>query len=424
MARGKGRERKRRGMLRRANSKPIFKDYMGLFKEYLAMGATLGPQLDSLRRTQLARIGRALGSDVITYAARIAQLPPQVDISVTFDDVLPFTDVLNGLSGKRVTVVLETPGGFGEVGKNLVEILHDRFEHVTFLVPGTAKSTGTIMCLGGNEIIMGPASSLGPIDAQLSQDGKRFSADAFLEGFKSIKNEVDATKQLNAAYIPMLQRISPGELQNAHNALEFARATVTDWLCRYKFADWKKNGVEVSDDEKRARARQIADELARQSKWFSHGHSIRIPDLTSLGLKIVDFSKDPELNDAVLRYQVLLRMTFESGPVYKLYESPAESIARRFEVPAVSPDLVGNLLGQMQAAPSVQVKLDCPNCKQANVFQLDFVPAQPLQPGSRRYPESGSSSCMKCGQLLNLAPPRAELENKLGRKALSPQPQN
>lgn len=397
---------------------------MGLFKEYLAMGAKLGPQLDQLRHAQLARIGKALNSDVITYAARIAQLPPQVDISVTFDDVLPFTDVLSGLTGKRITVVLETPGGFGEVGKNLVEILHDRFEHVTFLVPGTAKSAGTIMCLGGNEIIMGPASSLGPIDAQLSQDGKRFSADAFLEGFKTIKNEVDATKQLNAAYIPMLQRISPGELQNAHNALEFARATVTDWLTRYKFADWTKNGVAVPEDEKRQRARQIADELARQSKWFSHGHSIRIPDLSALGLKIRDFSKTPELNDAVLRYHVLLRMTFESGPVYKIYESPTETIARRFEVPAVSPELVGNLLGQMQAAPSIQVKLDCPKCKHGNVFQLDFAPGQPLQPGSRRYPDSGTSSCMKCQQVLNLAAPRAEIEGKLGRQALSPQPKN
>jgi hypothetical protein len=280
------------------------------------------------------------------------------------------------------------------------------------------------MCLGGNEIIMGPASSLGPIDAQLLQDGKRFSADAFLEGFKSIKNEVEATKQLNAAYIPMLQRISPGELQNAQNALEFARATVTDWLTRYKFADWTKNGIAVTEEDKQKRARQIADELARQSKWFSHGHSIRIPDLTALGLKIVDFSQNPELNDAVLRYQILLRMTFENGPVYKIYENPAETIARRFEIPAVSPELVGNLLGQMQSAPSIQVKLDCGNCKHANVFQLDFVSGQPLQPGSRRYPDSGSAPCMKCQQTLNLSAPRAEVEKKLGRKALSPQPKS
>ncbi len=93
---------------------------MGLFKEYIAMGASLPPQLDQLRREQLARIGSLLNSSVISYASRIAQLPPQVDISISYDDILPFTDVLSGVTGDRVTVVIETPGGFGEVGKSLV----------------------------------------------------------------------------------------------------------------------------------------------------------------------------------------------------------------------------------------------------------------------------------------------------------------
>jgi hypothetical protein len=397
---------------------------MGLFGEYLSMGATLAPQLDRLRREQLGRIGTILNSAVVSYAARISQLPSQVDISISYDDVLPFTDVLSSLQGDRVTVVLETPGGFGEIGKHLVEMLHEKFADVAFLVPGTAKSTGTIMCLGGHRIYMGPSSSLGPIDAQLSQDGKRFSADAFLEGLETIKREVSQTKQLNAAYIPMLQRISPGEIQNAQNALEFARATVTDWLTRYKFSDWAKDGAPVPEDKKKERARQIADELARQSKWFSHGHSIRIPDLTELGLKIDDFSTKPDLNDAVLRYQILLRMTFESGPVYKIYENPSETIARRFQLPVVGPDQINNLMGQMAAAPSVQMGLKCPKCQTENTFQLDFVAGQPLQPGSRRFPDSGSAPCSKCGQSLNLAGPRADFEKKFGRQALSPQPKN
>ena len=175
---------------------------------------------------------------------------------------------------------------------------------------------------------------------------------------------------------------------------------------------------------KQERAREIADELSRQSKWFSHGHSIRIPDLAALGLKIEDFSRRPDLNDAILRYQVLLRMTFESGSVYKLYESPTETIARRFQIPALPPEQVGNLIGQMQGAPSLQVELECQNCREKNAFQLDFLPKQPLQPGSRRFPDDGVSSCTKCSSALNLAPARVDIEGKLGRSALTPQPKN
>ncbi len=397
---------------------------MGLFKEYIEAGIN-GPQLDIARRAQLKRIGELRQSAVVTYAARIASLPQQVDISVSYDDILPFKDVLDGITGERVTVLLETPGGSGEVGRDMVELLHERFKHVTFLVPGMAKSTGTIMCLGGHEILMGPTSSLGPIDAQLLQDGKRFSADALLEGFKSIKEEVEkANGQLNSAYIPMLQRISPGELQNAQNALEFARATVADWLAKYKFSDWTKDGLPVSDDKKRDRARHIADELAKQSKWYSHGRSLRIPDLERLGLKIDDFSKNAELNDAVMRYHVLLRMTFEGGAVYKIYETPDATIAKRFQVPALNPEQAANLFGAMQAAPTVQVEVTCTQCGAKSNVQLDFAPEQPLQPGSVRYPDQGTIPCPRCKSPIPLVPIRADIENRFGRKALTPQPKN
>jgi hypothetical protein len=395
---------------------------MGIFKEYIAR-KWQGNERDVERRKLLAQIGKLRNTATISYAARIAQLPVQVDISVNYEDMLPFSDALADLSGERVSVILETPGGSGEIGRDIVELLHDRFSYVEFIVPGTAKSTGTIMCLGGHEILMGPASSLGPIDAQLFQDGKRFSADALIEGFKRIKEEVTQTGQLNAAYIPILQRISPGELQNAQNALDFARVTVTDWLVKYKFVNWEKSGVPVAEDVKRERAREIAENLSKQSKWFTHGRSLRISDLEDLGLKIVNFSKDPALSDAIQRYHVLLRMTFDAGNVYKIVETPQSTIARRFAVPALNPQVANQLLGQMQQADSIQAETACSNCgAKSPLIQIDFAPGQPLQPGSVRYPSSGVISCAKCGTTIDLRPMRADLERQTKRPALNPQP--
>src|SRR5688572_25761410 len=145
---------------------------MGIFREYL--DKKLKPdELEKERKKYLKKLGEALDADVIVYSARLTAIPPgvQLPVGILYEDLLPFSDLLGGLKKKRVAVILETPGGSGETARDMVEMLHQRFEEVIFVVPGTAKSAGTIMVLGGHEIMMGPESSLGPIDAQIVQSG-------------------------------------------------------------------------------------------------------------------------------------------------------------------------------------------------------------------------------------------------------------
>lgn len=172
---------------------------------------------------------------------------------------------------------------------------------------------------------MEPASALGPIDAQIGWQGKVFSAGALLEQMEKIKQEVDQTGRLNLAYVPILQGISPGELQHAENALDFARDLVTDWLARYKFANWhtrQSSGAPVTPEDRRQRAKDIAKHLADHSHWKTHGRSIKIDDLVAMKLHIVDYSQTPDLWDAITRYYTLLQLTFESN-IYKLFETPS-----------------------------------------------------------------------------------------------------
>lgn len=133
----------------------------GLFHEYIKRGLTPA-QVEQERRAQLRRIGQLRNSAVLTYAARLTAMPVPAPTGILYDDILPFSDMLENCTGERIAVILETHGGVGEVGREMVELLHERFQHVSFIVPGTAKSTGTIMVLGGDEILMGAASSLGP----------------------------------------------------------------------------------------------------------------------------------------------------------------------------------------------------------------------------------------------------------------------
>ena len=225
-------------------------------------------------------------------------------VALDASDILPISDQLDNLKGNAIDVILETPGGNGTVAEDIVHILREKYKSVAFIVPGQAKSAGTIMVMSGDEILMDYRSAVGSIDAQITFEGKQFSAEALLKGIQQILETSERAKSLNRGYIPILQRLSPGDLQNAQNALDFARFLVRDWLCEYKFKNWTTHrthnvGATVTPDEKTARAQAVADALCDHSKWLSHGKSIRLKDLRALGLEVTDYAAQPDLADAI-----------------------------------------------------------------------------------------------------------------------------
>jgi len=234
---------------------------MGFYSEYLDRKLK-GPELIEERKMQLRRISEIRQRDVLVFAADLNK--NQAPIAIGYPDLLPITDQLQNLKGNALDFMLETPGGSGEVAEDIVRLLRDQYSSLAVIIPGWAKSAGTLIAMAANEILMDGGSALGPIDAQLSWQGKTFSADALIEGFEKIKREVEETQSLNRAYIPMLQGISPGEIQSAENALKFAKILVTRWLAEHKFSDWthhSSTGEPVTEEDKKARAREIAEQL-------------------------------------------------------------------------------------------------------------------------------------------------------------------
>ena len=132
---------------------------------------------------------------MLVFAADINS--PNADAPIGYIDHLPISDQLANLHGVALDLVLVTRGGAGETAEEIVRIIRDKYEHVAVIVPGWAKSAGTIITMAADEILMGPTSALGPIDAQLFWQGKQFSAEALLEGLNKIKADVDKTGVLN-----------------------------------------------------------------------------------------------------------------------------------------------------------------------------------------------------------------------------------
>lgn len=285
-------------------------------------------------------------------------------------------------------------------------MLREKFEDIAFIIPGAAMSAGTIMVMAGDEILMDPNSALGPIDAQVMIGKKRFPADAFLDGFKKIKKEVKEKGQLNRAYIPILQDISPADIQYCENAQDFAKKLVTEWLAKWKFKNWEKHsstGKKVTEQEKKKRAQDIASVLCKHSRWLTHGRSIKIDDLTDLKLKITNYTENPTLRDAIRRYYTLLLMTFERSPIFKIYETTESQIYRFSGVGAPPFEII-------------EMKFDCPNCRKRTNIQANLERPAPLKPGNAPFPANNKFKCPFCGHVTNLTKNRQEIESQSGKK--------
>jgi hypothetical protein len=386
---------------------------MGVYSDYLNSLKGFQP-IEAERKKQLLRI--AARREVPAILTIASDLQKRAAISIDYSDIIPISDQLDNLSGDAIDVILETPGGSGEIAEDIVKLLRGRFARVAFIIPGSAKSAGTIVAMAGDEILMGPTSACGPIDAQIVYQGRQLSADALLQGLERIKIEVQQTGQLNKAYIPILQGISPGDIQSCENAQQFAGTLVSRWLAAYKFRGWvthSTSGKPVTEDERKARAKEIADRLSDHGHWLTHGRSIKIEDFEEMRLKVTDYSKDPELLDALKRYYTLLRMTFDTTTMYKLFETPTSQIYRFTAVPTPGPQLGSQKPGV------AMIDFGCPKCQNVSRLQANLSKPQPLEAGAIPFPKDNQFVCPKCGTQSSLLDARNQIEAQTKQKIIS-----
>ena len=386
---------------------------MGIYADYLDKKFS-GAGLTRERKKQLRRIAELRHRHVLVIAADV-----QNRLAVlSNEDLLAIGDQLSNIGGgDAIDLILETPGGIRRGRRG-----YRAFDTQPIFLDGShysrdRKERRYDSGLGGDEILMSDESGLGPIDAQITQQGKVFSAHALLQGMDQIKQEIEETGKLNRIYIPMLQNLSPGELQHARNAQEFAVGLVRNWLERYKFKDWtmhRTSGEAVTEKEKQGRANEIATALSNHSRWKTHGRSIKISDLHELGLRITDFGDNHKLADAIRRYYILLRMTFESN-IFKLFETPTSQIARFERV-----NIVGPPVPVQDKANQVIIDLTCKKCNTVMKVQGNLRVQSPLLPGHLPFPANNKLQCPTCAVAHDLVQARQQVEAQSKKPLLTP----
>lgn len=381
---------------------------MGVYSEYLEKRFSF-EQLCDERKKQLKRISEIRKRDIIVYAGNINSNSPN---SIDYSDILPFSDQLSNLTSNDIDIIIETPGGIAEVVEDLVKLIRSKHEHVGVIVPGMSKSAGTIFAMAADEILMGESSALGPIDAQILSNGKRFSADAFLAGLNKIKQDASKNNRLELAYIPMLQSISPGEIQHCENAQEFSKTLVKNWLIEYKFRDWNIHSSTqkpVTEDEKIKRADEIAKNLCNHSKWLTHARSIKIQDLRDMKLQITNYQNNIDLDDAITRYYTLLQMSFETN-IYKIFETPESQIYKSINKTPNLPAGGNNLLPNPLIAD-----IECGKCHTVSKIQINFATPSPMIDGVIPFPKNNMFKCPHCGAETDVLGLRLQLEAQTGK---------
>ena len=274
--------------------------WSGILAEIQAEVAKGNPSaFDVVRRKYLAALAAHTNRDTILYATKWTQ-PGDHDpnlTSITEEDVQGLMEVVHGLHGKDLDLIIHSPGGSAEAAEAVVHYLRAKFDHIRVIVPHAAMSAATLVACAANQVVMGKQSSLGPIDPQyiLSDQFGRIQAvpaQAILDQFTRAKQEC-RDPALLGAWAPMLGQYGPALLVQCENALKLAENLAAAWLRTWMLSGTKgKRGA--------IKARSIAKALRDHTRFKSHARHISRDQAKTMGLIIMDLESDQTLQDLVL----------------------------------------------------------------------------------------------------------------------------
>ena len=234
-----------------------------------------------------------------------------IPISIDLNDVDGFADLVESVDDahRSVDVLLHSPGGSPEATERIVSMLRERFDEIAFLIPHSAYSAATMMALSGNEVIMHPSATLGPIDPQINGTPSRALRRGFDKAREALKEEgPDALP----AYIPLIEKYSLELLEICSDYEELSKELVTVWLTEYMFKDNADAGQKIA---------AAVEFFANYDDHKTHSRSLTYSRVKDLGLNIN--LADGELRTLMREAHIVLSGFFGVTSFVKLYENSA-----------------------------------------------------------------------------------------------------
>lgn len=238
-------------------------------------------------------------------------------------DIPALGNVLLGI-GDVVTLnlILHSPGGDGTVVEKVVSLCRAQCKRFRAIIPNDAKSAATLIALGADEIVMGPPSELGPIDAQIEVviNGvpRYLSAQSFIDARDELLDrhtKALQAKQDTSATLQMIASIDHPFTAECVRLMEFGRDVGRKLLNKHMFSHSK-------DKQKKANA--VVDTLSSVKTFQVHGRRIDGIAARKLGLKVKMCGQNDPLWKKVWEYYTRVEIALGASNAEKLFETEHE----------------------------------------------------------------------------------------------------
>jgi hypothetical protein len=279
------------------------------YLQQLAEGSIAGNDLYALRQLCYNDIYEIRKRPILVYAVKFPETPQGAPISIDHSDIDGFTDLVESVpeNEKAIDVLVHSPGGSPEATERIVRLLRSRFDNVCFLIPHSAYSAATMLALSGNEVLLHPSASLGPIDPQING----IPARSIRRGFDNVRELLQKEgPEALPAYIPLIEKYSLELLEICNDHEELSKELVTDWLKNFMFA---------GENDKDSDIEEAVKFFSTYDNHKTHARALTFDKLKKLNLKInlADTNLRPLMREA----HILLTGLFSITPFVKLYEN-------------------------------------------------------------------------------------------------------
>ena len=112
-----------------------------------------------LRQLLISDIEKLTGRELVVYFAKLSE-------GINHSDPDDLSEVLEGVSGEDIDLIIQTPGGMVDAIEKFVTVLRQLKMRYRVIVPSLAKSGGTVIAMSAEKILLGVNSELEPIDPQ------------------------------------------------------------------------------------------------------------------------------------------------------------------------------------------------------------------------------------------------------------------
>jgi hypothetical protein len=261
--------------------------------------------------------------------------------------VLQLYELLADRRFDELDLVIHSGGGSAHAAYQTIELLRLHVERVNVCVPFWAKSAATLLCIGGDQIVLGEHAELGPLDVQVYEEKKAGKGEysSALNVFKSLEQlQTASIEALASAMRFIVETYEMSYDESLQHAIAFVGATTGPLVSRldpHKLGQYSRElSVAIEYGQRLltrygGRSEQDASRLVETLVYGypSHDYIIDLKELLNLGFSVDLFapaerSAAKELLDIVDHDLVALR-----EPATLSDEQLAEMVAASPEQP-------------------------------------------------------------------------------------------